>query len=195
MIKPVLLLDVDGVIADCSTAVHKFAQRILGRELPGPETWSEWDHASAMGLDEMDAQLFNFLAKHDEEMPNSIQLYPGAAESVRALGEHFEIVFCTTPWKGNKHWVPARDKLLEQFGCDVVYTSAKHRVLGDVMLDDAPHNILRGGPCKYYVLFDRPYNQELSVGRHRVKHLFELIGYAERLRQPARAERCELGDY
>ncbi len=184
MTEPVLLLDVDGVIADCSSAVHAFAENLFKRQLPHPDGWHCWDHPEAMGLTRDEAILFNEVALVSK-FPQEIALYPGARESVLGLLEHFSIVFVTSRWFGNQYWVPARDQLLQQFACPVIYTDprypgSKSHLTGLILLDDRAATIEGGGNWTG-VLLDRSYNKE-SKTEYRVKNLWELIGLKERLR-------------
>lgn len=176
MIKPVLLLDVDGVIADCSTAVHEFAERLLGRKLHHPDVWHAWEHPEALGLNEEETRLFQHCARASE-FPYHIEIYPGADEAVFTLKEHFDVCFVTAAWRDNKHWVHARDALLEPFGCDVVYTHAKHRVAGNFFCDDKVENVLRGAHGTVNILFERSYNKHATGITYRVKSLLELVDY------------------
>lgn len=174
MTRRTVLLDVDGVIADCAAAVHRAAEQILERPVPGPHTWEHFDFHSAMSLGREDAARFRAGIQRHSTLGHDIELFPGAQEFVLKLAETRDVVFVTAHWRGLDHWVSARDKLLNDAfpGFDVVYTHAKHRVIGDSLLDDKPENIDANAARGW--LFDQPWN------RHR-KDLWRVRNYAEAL--------------
>lgn len=151
-----LLLDVDGVLADCSTTVHSFAQTLLGRKLPPPSSWTAWDHAEAMGLSEYEALQFERNIRQSN-MAYDIPFYEGAEEVVHELKAAFDLVFVTAEWKHMAAWVPARQRLLAPFNCDVIYTHAKHRVKGEILVDDRIENVESNK--ERALLFDRGWNR------------------------------------
>lgn len=52
---------------------------------------------------------------------------------------------------------------------DVIITSDKRRIRGDVLVDDAPHNLIGG---KYRrILFDAPYNRGFNEGRLKMRRV------------------------
>lgn len=94
--KPVVLLDVDGVVADCSAAMHRLAESVLYRPLPSPP-WSNYDCDSAMGMSQTEAARFWEHAR-SRNWAHAIELYPEAADGVSRLREVADIAFCTSPW-------------------------------------------------------------------------------------------------
>lgn len=174
MSKKVLLLDCDGVLADCSTVVHSFAQRLLARPLPSPETWVSWHHEEAMGMTPEESDFFHRSAL-GSTFPHEIKLYPGAARDIEILKQHFEVHFATAPWRFCTSWVVAREKLLEQFGCPVHFTKHKHMLKGFALVDDSAENVAKGGH-ELDLLYSRPYNADSDLSR--INHLFELLKYA-----------------
>lgn len=169
--KKVLLCDVDGVIADCATQIHAFAEELFERQFPTPDKWYDWNHEDALGLTPEEAGYFHRCALVSD-FPHYIKLYPGAAELVHELKEAYDVVFLTAPWRGNSSWVVARENLLQQFDCDIVFTSAKHRVPGDILCDDKQLTIERGGPWRG-LLYTRPWN--LKSNMPRISCLSELL--------------------
>jgi 5'(3')-deoxyribonucleotidase len=154
-----VLLDCDSVILDCSSAVHAAAEQILGCSIRHPSTWQHFEFDEAMSLTPQEAEYFYREIQLHPTLGYDIELYPGAKEFVLELSKTRDIVFVTAHWRGIEHWVTARDKLLhENFpGFDVVYTHAKYRVVGDVLLDDKPENIDMN-PARGW-LFDQPWNR------------------------------------
>lgn len=167
-----LLLDCDGVVLNCSAAVHSFAQTLLGRTLPDPDDWIAWEHADALGLTPAESALFHAEIVRSN-VAQQIDFYPGAEEAVRELADVFDLVFVTAHWKGYPDWVPARDRILSRFNRPIVYTHDKQRVVGDILCDDKAATIEHGGPWEG-ILFSRPHNTT-STARARVSSLPEIL--------------------
>lgn len=168
-----LLLDCDGVICDCVAEVHKLAQLMFQRLLPQPDKWESYSFGVSMGLSIEEEKLFNEIARIDP-FPLNIKLYPGADHMIERLKKVYDVVFVTQPWRGNPHWVPARDRLLEPFGCDVIYTGAKQRVIGDILVDDKAGHIQKNN-MRRSILFARPWNRQYRSGNQVISSLEELL--------------------
>lgn len=166
-----LLLDVDGVLADCSTPVHQFAQKLLRRPLPRPETWQHFAFDAAMSMTPEESRDFQTEILRSDVAWN-VQFFPGAENLVWDLMEKFEVVFVTAGWKQMPAWVVAREQLLEQFRCPVIFTHDKHLVHGDLLVDDKPSNLML--THAEAILFDAPYNQTHTLHR-RIHSLKELL--------------------
>lgn len=152
-----LLLDVDGVIADCHTPIKAFAESLFERRVPPVEEWRDFEFPPSMKLSTQEGMRFHLRAKEEFD-PRLIELHPGSVEAVAELKKRAEVVFVTSHWKGMESWVPARDELLAQFDCDVVYTHSKHRVKGDILVDDKLATLKNRGDWEP-VCFHRPWNQ------------------------------------
>lgn len=157
MSKPILLCDVDGVAAVLDYHVHHFAQEILGRALPTPSTWGLFEFDKAMEMAPSEADRFFECALYYFD-PSIIELCPVFMAHFTRLQEVADIVFVTAPWKGMEMWMPAREALLEPLGCEVIFTHAKHLVVGDYLLDDKASTIIKGGQWKG-LLWDAPPNR------------------------------------
>lgn len=166
-----LLLDCDGVICDCSTPVHRFAEKLLRRKLPLPSEWLDWEHSVAMRMTPDETRDFNHEIKKSD-VAFEIQFLPGAEETVHKLIKKFEVVFVTAGWKYYPAWVPAREHLLEPFNCPVIFTHHKHMVMGDMLVDDKPANLLQ--TFAEPVLFDAPHNRATD-GMQRIFSLEEIL--------------------
>lgn len=168
--KPIVLLDVDGVVADCGSAMHRLAESFFGMRFPAPSTWTEYDVTKSLGLQAADVKRFWELAR-STVWADSIDLYPHALAGVSALREHADVAFCTSPWRGNASWCHYRYELLHRHfpGVDVIQTSAKHRIVGDYLVEDKPEMVALGGRGRWRgLLWDQPYNRATSVDARRV---------------------------
>lgn len=133
-----LLIDVDGVLADFVGGVR--------RTLNLPADWAPT----------------RFELQQDPLVgPRWKELCAAIAEPGWCLGLHefadtyadlcfklitngHEVQFVTSPWKSSPHWVAERTEWLQAFfGPDarVVFTSEKHLVKGDWLIDDKPEHV------------------------------------------------------
>jgi 5'(3')-deoxyribonucleotidase len=156
-----ILLDCDGVLADCATPIHRAAERALGRSLPTPKDWFDFEFHISMGLD--DGERFRLYEHiHEEDCVGwHVAPYLGAVDFVEdLLVAGYDVAAVTAHWTLGGvlgHWVPARCELIKEcfFDIPVVFTHHKARVRGDFLLDDGAHNasVERG------ILFDQPWNR------------------------------------
>lgn len=172
MAKSVILCDVDGVLADCGNAVRNAAQKFVYQhgcmapnglwstdyQIPPVADQKQFEYGPWLFPYPGDYKRFVGVEKCRDRLGYEINLFPGACEFVRDLEKIGEVVFCTSHWHGMAHWVPAREALLNThfYGIDIVFTHAKHRVIGDILIDDRPCTVrqnLRG------MLFDQPWNR------------------------------------
>jgi 5'(3')-deoxyribonucleotidase len=159
-----VLLDVDGVLADFTGGFRQAAQLACKRELPSSTTTWNFD----------DWQLTDSERKATWEIVNrpgfteGLDLLWGSLSGVRDLASVCEVYFVTSPIHTSPTWGYERHRwLTQQFGREqgskVVFTSHKHLVAGDMLVDDKPSN-LESWNFGTRVLWDAPYNRESSIG-------------------------------
>lgn len=174
MSRPVVLVDVDDVLADFYTSALRIVGEILGCDVTaGPRT--TWDIIDAFGF--TDAQTAAFKqAVGRSAFCASLVPYPGAREGIARLREIADVYAVTAPFH-SLHWVSERDWwLAEHFGFtrkQIVHTDAKYLVTGDVFIDDKPDHIRRWAArhTGAAVLWAQPYNVDaFAAGK------FEFIG-------------------
>lgn len=167
-----ILLDVDGVVSD-------FVGGLL----------SQLDDAGlAHGID-INAlgprHLFDYMTPGVDEIAHGmvtangfatlLPVIAGAQEGVNNLIElGYKVVFVTAPWKPSRTWCADRyDWLRANFPheCDVIFTSAKEHVLGDVLIDDYVPYITKWNlahPSKRAFVYDAPWNRNVDRSLMRV---------------------------
>lgn len=129
-----------------------------------PEQVTEYDFGSLPGWEEIRDRYWSEVAKA-VGFCGSFEPFPGAVEGVAALREVADVEFLTSPMHGSPTWVHERDAWLERhFGAhhrDVLHVRKKHRVKGDVFVDDYPQNVeswQQHHPNGTALMWTRPYN-------------------------------------
>lgn len=143
--KPVVLLDVDGVIADFAGEFINVAGRVLNRTMPPEADLTEWDLANALGLSECETR-FIYSELNKPGVARKLGAYPGAVEAVHGLSHIAEIYFVTSPMDQSPTWCHDRlwwliDNFGLELGSKLVLTQHKHLVFGDMLVDDRVPNI------------------------------------------------------
>lgn len=143
-----ILLDVDDVLLNCSVSVHKTAEEFFGHPLPSPETWTtDIDFQTCMKLSTRQWQDFEAYLREKDNLATTFEWFQGAHAFTERLAAFGEVVFCTAPWVGLKHWYEARREALQLYlgrrGYSLVMTDQKHLVQGDILIDDRWRNIER----------------------------------------------------
>lgn len=192
-----ILLDVDGVLADWHSAALTVCNEIVRLQTGSSEKGYLHDDVDEWALvgwikarhPEFDSDAFN--ARVDSTgWVSGLLPYPGAVSGVRALAEipNAEVVYVTSPTASNPTWHFERTNWLRShFGAEkrqIVATSAKHLIRGDLFVDDKVANVDSWDAANsdgMAVLFDRPYNKRESWKGRRVGSLFEVAEIAERL--------------
>lgn len=174
-----ILLDVDGVVIDCAAAVKTEAECILGRTLPPISDWDSFAFEESWGLNEAQTTYFYKTICNRDILPGTLKFYPGAVEAVHDLAKDWDVCFLTAEWKGMPSWIAVREKMLSQFGLDVIYTHAKHRVKGDFLVDDRISN-LDNHPAES-ILVTRPWNRGAYREFPEVAHLRDVRKFLESL--------------
>lgn len=162
VVKPIVLLDVDGVVVDFASAFRRFVQMGVDKKLPAVEVFTDHDiencmNLSAQELSDLDHRLFS-----NDVWPAYIAPTSYVVNKVEELKKFSEIVFVTAPWPKCPTWTWHRDDMLKiQFpGVDRIHTSAKHRVKGDILIDDKFDTLaVDRGQTWRGVLWTQPWNR------------------------------------
>lgn len=163
-----VLLDVDGVIADFTGFYLDCVEQTTGRRYVHDDV-TEWSISKALGLSNRERAETEALI----ERPGAalkIRELPGAVDAVKQIMALADVYFVTSPWDSNPTWShDRREWLLLRFGDlgkRVVHTNCKEVVVGDLLVDDKPDNLIawskdprNGVP----VLWDHPSNRGVEV--------------------------------
>jgi len=164
-VKPIVLLDVDGVLADFVGASLRFLRDRFGLHYT-PEQVTEWNLERALKLE---PHVYKALCAEfeREDFCTDIEPYPGAVDGVWALRDAgCRVLAVTAPWWSSPTWVHDRSQwLVQHLGFrrdDLHHTSNKASVRGDVLVEDKPETIAAWKvehPMGAGILWDRPHNR------------------------------------
>lgn len=139
------------IVFDCDGPLNTFDEEFL--EITRPITTQEellalgdWDIFKLLSRDELN---YGFKILAEAGFWGNLKPKQSAQTMIEELRrEGHTILFCTAPWEGCKDWDNVRrDWLKKHFNAkgreDVVITSAKEFVWGDVFVDDKPANIIK----------------------------------------------------
>jgi 5'-nucleotidase len=155
-----ILLDVDGVLAD-------FTHMLLN--------WTNNEYAEAY----TDADIIEFNCFKALGIPSAwpafnahvskvgvcygIPVREGAQAFVNSLRKFADVVIVTSLYTGAPFWINERIEWLEDHfeidAKDVVFTGRKELVAGDLLIDDALHNVGRNHYARS-ILIDQPWNND-----------------------------------
>jgi len=168
--KPlILLLDVDGVLADFVTPFLKYINEVLDRSYT-KDDFSGHDIEDCLGLSYEER---NEVRMHIDRMrmARTMAPLPGAIEAVKRLSESAAIFFVTSSLTSSQTWEWDRRAWLdEQFGKGwgkkAQFVKDKYLFRGDIFIDDAPDNVEKWAawnPDKSPVLWSQWYNAEHTI--------------------------------
>ena len=168
--RPVVLVDVDGVLANFIEANLRTLHAIGAGPFVHDDV-TTWAMEDCLGLTA--PQRARMKARWAEPgFAASIPEYPGAREGVAALREVADVYACTAPMHSSPTWQHERHHwLVERFGFDhkqIVQTPAKYLVRGDMLIDDKPEHVAawqETNPGGVGVLWSRAYNAGADLRR------------------------------
>ena len=157
MKKLTILVDMDDTIENLCETWAAFLNETHGTTVR-TEDILDWDMTKAFPTIER-SQVYDPL--FNEEMWKRVTPLPGAVEYLKRLIDDGHKVVIVTASHQNTVAMKLNNVLFKYFSYlttkDVIVTSQKQMVCGDVMIDDAPHN-LKGGSY-YGILVTAPHNR------------------------------------
>ncbi|MEW9671988.1 hypothetical protein [Ammoniphilus sp. 3BR4] len=170
----VLLLDMDDVTVDQSSTWIKRIYEKTGT-LYDREEWTKWDLSSILP-----PEIMHMIFEEINKEPGFFRNLPakeGAIEGIKELSLYYDIVFVTASehyaFQDKYHWI--RENLSFLSKPNLVLTHRKDLIVGDIIVDDGPHNILKS-PVKTKIIFDHPWNRHISQFQ-RVTHWDQLVDF------------------
>lgn len=187
-----ILLDCDGVLADFVSPALEIVHRLGGPKLLHDQL-DAYDIGSVLDSEEARDELWHTVS--EPGFCASLKPYPGALPVVQELREIGTVVCVTSPMATSPTWAHERAEWLhDYFGFDrgqVISTSGKHYVAGDVFADDAAQHLARWRDRwsdRRALLVDRPWNRAERWSGQRVPTLAHVIEVARNPRGRVAAE-------
>lgn len=186
--KPILLFDMDDVIADLQEDWITLYNAEYNANLLRSDILS-WDMTNFVkpecGKDIYRLLTFPGLYKNLKPMAHS-------QEVLKKFHRDFELFIVSHPPRGHafgeifseqlgpsnpsddkKAWLHKYFPFIPE--SNVIFTESKHMVMGSLLLDDAPHNLINfAATGRTAVCFDQPWNQDLPSHIHRVHDFKEM---------------------
>ncbi len=168
--KPIALVDADGVLLNFSRSYLAAVESITGSEHDVSEI-TEWDMHKcpffvALAEKHLDLQARVETVILQPGFCENIEVLPGAKEGLAALREVADVYVVTAPWPFSTTWAGERTHALwRHFGIPhthVIVTQTKHLIHGDMMIDDNIKH-LTGWKHGVPLLWDSHHNQDVLV--------------------------------
>ncbi len=171
--KFTLGLDLDGVTGDYEYALREFSARTTGRSVSDYPPPAHWDMVASGWFDTTQHFLDTHAAAVNDGMFATMEAMPGASKALHELsdeGVRIRVITHRLLQPGaHRRVVSDTVEFLDTADTpysDLCFVSNKTTVGCDVLLDDAPHNVLAaraaGVPT---IVFDQLYNRELPAPR------------------------------
>lgn len=181
--RPVVVLDVDGVLADFVGATLQFLERNYGVYADDLKSWDFLDHPAL--------RAYQKVAKGHWATPEfcaNLAPLPGTVAAVQQIRVWADIKFATSPMSTNPTWIPERNAwLATYFGAqegDVLHTHKKSESPGHIFVDDKYDNVVeyqQVHPTALVFLRTQSYNVDTPWKGRRCQGLEDIVFVAEHL--------------
>lgn len=137
--RPIALIDVDGVLADFVGGYLGLLADVLGIAATR-EQITAFDIGASIGLTKAQSAEMKRAIGSCAGLARSLAVYPDAVFGMREIEKAADVYIVTSPWNSNPTWTHDREHWLRaNFDIPhsrVIHTSAKHLVRGDFLIDD-----------------------------------------------------------
>ena len=177
--RPIVLMDVDGVIADFCHAYLFWTKMVTGKKFtPGDVT--QWEFADALNLSSEESHAIDMVLR-GPDIASGFGEYPGSVRLVKELMTFADVVFVTSPFAKSPTWAHDREWWLKaRFGEDakIIHTKHKQYVDGDFMIDDGPHNLAAWEQVNIITRFGYCVGRPWNGGKQTLEQIVKTIkGY------------------
>lgn len=188
--KPTILIDCDGVLADFGGAFLAAVLKETGESFDLSDI-TQWDITRCMFFRELEVKYpglekklwADYIAKPG--FCDKIAVLPGAQGAMERLQSLGDVFVVTSPMATAPTWMYERENWLQRLfdipRDHVIHAGKKYLVHGDVLIDDKPSHV-RAWHTKwsrtggYGILWNAPYNATDDAG-HRVNGWRELFPF------------------
>ncbi len=177
--KPVVLLDCDGPLADFGQA-YLDALWVETGASHSPREVDRWDMHNCEFFVELSQRFEHLRRRVDAHVIkpgfcDGIDVAHGAKAAVAKLVEVADVYVVTSPWDSSPTWMHERTRWVAKHFPEigrrrVIHAAQKHLIRGDIFVDDKPSHIeewTRHWPNGAAVLFDMHHNRTEGAGLQR----------------------------
>lgn len=161
MKKLTVLIDMDDTIENLCEVWVEYLNELYGTNVHLNDI-KEWDMTKAFPT--IDSQKI-YKPLYDERLWKRVTPLPGAVETIKRIIEDGHKVVIVTVSHQDTVSMKLNNVLFKYFPYlsmnNVIITSQKQLIHGDILIDDALHNLEGGQYMK--LLFDAPHNRSYSV--------------------------------
>ncbi|MGP0688597.1 5' nucleotidase, NT5C type [Priestia aryabhattai] len=159
-----LLIDMDSVICDLMTDWHNQYNKDYGDSL-SVEKLKCWESEKYV-KPECGTKIYDYLDQPGLFL--HLKPLPHAVEVLKRLYERFSILIVTSSrtyaYTEKEQWVEKHLPFIGKY--NIVFTHQKDKIYGDLLFDDAPHNLKAfQATGRHAVAMSYPYNEEVKVPR------------------------------
>ena len=184
--KPLVLLDVDGILADFIGSVLDIIKKETGIEFyeNNIKTFEMFEDLKTSKYN-----IKNICYKHFKKPKYALKLklLDGSVQAVERIKELADIHVVTTPMHMNPTWTFEREQWLKKhFNIDykdITFTSKKYLLKGDVLIDDNEFNVRswsKENPNSKAFLWSKSYNEHIN-DLEKVSNWKPIIEYIEKI--------------
>lgn len=162
-----ILVDMDDVLEELLSAWVSWLNQRWGTNVR-PDDISEWDIAAFFPtIPHHDV----FAPLHDDDFWKTVRPKKGAREALETLIEEGHKIYIVTNSSYKALASKMENVLFRYFPFltwdDVIVTANKQLVNGDVLVDDAVHNLIGGQYAR--ILMDAPYNRSFDAEKNFIR--------------------------
>jgi 5'(3')-deoxyribonucleotidase len=162
-VKPIILLDIDGVVANFAKPVVDEINRVAGT-YHRVDQIRDWDIYGSLGVSQEVADAVDRWIS-SPYFCAGLEPYPDALAGIEELRGFAHVIACTSPWK-SRSWMHERVEWLETYArfdrSDIIFTHRKDLVFGHALVDDKVSTLKkwREGSCGgEAIVFRQPWNE------------------------------------
>jgi len=164
--KPIILIDVDGVLADFLTPTLKMINNIIDVPITEKDV-TQWDIFKSIKSNKYDIKGLCFKEYSKNGFAMTLEPYEECLAPIKYINEIAEVYFVTVPVVSSKTWCHDRVAWLKKhFNIDdeqVIFTHNKSLVNGNMLIDDKIEHITAWSKLHEHspaILWKQPYNQD-----------------------------------
>ena len=186
MKKLTILVDCDDVMHYLCKVWVDYLNMVYGRDVDWHDVtqWELMPNFPGLSMEQIYTPL------NEDEFWKHTEPVEGASEYIKKLIDDGHQIFVVTA--STYHTIASKftNCILRFFPYltwdDIIVTSHKELVYGDVIIDDNDGNF--GGKCSIKLLFDRPHNQGYHAEANGVKRVYDWKGIYEEISKIANTE-------